>query len=445
MYSSMAALRPRRGAELLAPAQARERSIRRRVGITWGLLVLDGLTYYGTVVHIPTAAGKVVQQGALQVALLVALTLNRRGIVRPNVFLCLASLLVIGAMISSLPTIHLGSFYRTFRLAEFVATLWLLTPWWGRRDLLLVRCHLASFSVILGTVVLGLLVAPRRAIPAGIAGTPAGTGATGGRLTGVLWYINPTGVAHYAAVALGIVVILWFCGQIGGRAAMIAAVATAAILILTHTRTALIGFVVGLVVAGLSLIAVEDKVRKFFAAAAAVLAIAIIALSGAVSIWLTRGESKQSLLSLTGRTQSWGPLLAFPRDNFREIFGFGLSDSTFNGLSINNNWLSSYQQQGLFGVVICAAFLFFLLVIAYFQSSGVQRALALFLIMFCLVSSFTEDGFTDVSIYLLDLTLAASLLVPSAADRTAHLNDYGLTTAAQPPSEMLSWNEATPY
>jgi hypothetical protein len=29
------------------------------------------------------------------------------------------------------------------------------------------------------------------------------------------------------------------------------------------------------------------------------------------------------------------------------------------------------------------------------------------------VASFTEDGFTEVSPYLLDLTLAASLLVPS--------------------------------
>ena len=181
MYSSMTALRPRRGAGLLAPARARERSVRLRVGITWGLLVLNGLTYYGSLVHIPTAAGRVVQQGALQVALLVALTVNRRVIVRPNVFLCLASLLVIGAVISSLPTIHLGSFYRVFRLAEFVAVLWLLTPWWGRRDLLLVRCHLASLCVVLGTVVLGLLVAPGRAIPAGNVGTnPAGSDPTAG-------------------------------------------------------------------------------------------------------------------------------------------------------------------------------------------------------------------------------------------------------------------------
>jgi hypothetical protein len=422
MYSSMAVLRPRRGAERLASAQARERSIRRRVGVTWGLLVLNGLTYYGTLVHIPTAAGKVVQQGALQVALLLALTVNRRIIVRPNVFLCLASLLVIGAVISSAPTIHLGSFYRIFRLAEFVATLWLLTPWWGRRDLLLVRCHLASLWVVLGTVVLGLLVAHGRAIPGGNVGSnPAGTDPTAGRLTGVLWFIAPTQVAHYAAVALGMVVILWFCGQIGGRTAMIAAVAAAAILYLTHTRTALVGLVVGILVAGLSLIAEKTKVRKFYVAAAAVPAIVIMALSGAIGTLLTRGEGTQQLTNLTGRTQRWGPLLTFPRDKFQEIFGFGLSNSSFNGLPIDNNWLSSYQQQGLFGAVVCGAFLFFLFITAYFQSSGVRRALALFLITFCLVSSFTEDGFTDASIYLLDLTLAASLLVPSAAGREPHI------------------------
>jgi hypothetical protein len=441
MYSSMTALRPRRGAELLAPERARERSIRRRVGITWGLLILNGLTYYGSLAHIPTAAGRGVQQGALQVALLMALTVNRRVIVRPNVFLCLASLLVFGAVVSSLPAIHLGSFYRVFRLAEFVAVLWLLTPWWGRRDLLLVRCHLASLYVVLGTVVLGLLVAPGRAIPAGNVGTnPAGTDPTAGRLTGVLWFIAPTQVAHYAAVALGMVVILWLCGQTGGRSAMIATIAAAAILILTHTRTALVGLVVGILVAGLSLITAEARVRKFFAAAAAVLAIAIIAFSSAITTWLTRGEAAGQLLSFTGRTKFWGPLLAFPRDKFQEIFGFGLSNSSFNGLSIDNNWLSSYQQQGVFGAVVCAAFLFFLLVAAYFQPSGARRALALFLIMFCLVSSFTEDGFTDASIYLLDLTLAASLLVPSAADRGRTLNDYSKLLPLSGQVEMLLEN-----
>ena len=58
--------------------------------------------------------------------------------------------------------------------------------------------------------------------------------------------------------------------------------------------------------------------------------------------------------------------------------------------------------------------LVFLLVTAYFQPRGVRRALALFLVTYCLVASFTEVGFTDASPYLLDLTVAASLLVPSS-------------------------------
>ncbi len=167
----------------------------------WGLLVLNVLTFYpgGPFLPIPSAVGKAITQGALPVALLLALSLNRRVIVRPNVFLCIVCVLVVEAIVSSLQTPHLGPMYRTFRLAEFVVALWLLTPWWGRRDLLLVRCHLKALAVVLGTVVVGLLVAPGHALG-------------GGRLSGVIWAIPPTQVAHYAAVATGLVVVLWLCG-----------------------------------------------------------------------------------------------------------------------------------------------------------------------------------------------------------------------------------------
>ena len=100
MNSSVAAVRPRRGVPLLASARASERSVRLRVGIAWGLLVLNALTYYGSVLHIPSAVGKGAAQAALPAALLVALTVNRRVIVRPNVFLCLVSLLAMEAIIT---------------------------------------------------------------------------------------------------------------------------------------------------------------------------------------------------------------------------------------------------------------------------------------------------------------------------------------------------------
>jgi hypothetical protein len=406
MNSSIAAPRPSTGARLLAPAEARERSIRRRVGIAWGLLVFNSLTYYSSLVHIPSAVGKGIAQAALPVALIVALSVNRRVLVRPNVFLCLVSLLLIGAIVTTLQPQHIGTIYRTVRLAEFIAVLWLLTPWWGRRDMLLLRYHLVSYSVLLGSVVLGLMVAPGHAL-------------SGGRLAGVIWYVPPTEVAHYAAITFGVVVVLWLCGYVRGRPTLAVVAGTGVILILTHTRTALVGLVAGLLVAGLSLIAAKARVRKLFAAAGAVAAIAIMTLSSFITAWLARGEGTQELSDLTGRTLVWGPLLASPRDTFQETFGFGLSNGSFNGLPIDSNWLSSYQEQGLFGVVICAAMLLFLLVTAYFQPRSVQRALALFLITYSLVASFTQDGFTDASTYLLEVTLAASLLVPPLAARNS--------------------------
>jgi hypothetical protein len=404
MTATVATIRPGRGVPL-PEAEARDRTVRRRVGIVWFLLVLDTLSYTGSVIHIPSAVGKGIAQGALPAAILVALTINRRVVVRPNVFLCLVILLAAEAFVTSLQPQKFGTVYRTFRLAEFAAALWLLTPWWGRRDLLLVRCHLKALAVVLGSVLLGMLVVPNKAIGSG-------------RLIGVLWDIPATQVAHYAAIIFGLTAVLWFCGQLPGRRTLAIVSAAGVILILTHTRTALVAMIAGLVVAGLSLIVARARVRKLFATTGAIAAVAVITLSGILTSWLARGQSTEQLTHLTGRTSVWGPLLAFPRDRFQEIFGFGLSNDSFNGLPIDSNWLASYQSQGLFGVVLCAIMLIFLLTLAYFQQRGVQRALALFLVTYCLIASFTEVGFTDASPYLLELTLAASLLIPPATARS---------------------------
>ena len=61
--------------------------------------------------------------------------------------------------------------------------------------------------------------------------------------------------------------------------------------------------------------------------------------------------------------------------------------------------------------------LLFLLVTAFFQPAGVKRALALFLVTYSLVASFTQVGFTDATTYLLELTVAASLLIPTRSRR----------------------------
>ena len=392
------------------PAAARDRWVRRRVGLAWSLLILNTLVFYPQtysgfplVVPIPSMIGKVITQGALPVALLLLLTVNRRMAVRPNAFLFLASLLVIEALLTSIHVSDISNAYRSFRFAEFVAALWLLSPWWGRRDLLLVRCHLVSAAVVLGSVVLGILAAP-------------GIALAQGRLEGAFWPNPPTQIAEFAAVTVGLVVILWLKGLVSGRAALLVVPSAGAILLLTHTRTALAALLAGLLVAGLSLFMSTARARKLFAAAGAAAFIGAMTLSGVVTAWWARGQNKYLLANLNGRTVAWAGVLSIPRNQFQMISGFGLSSQQYNNLSIDNSWLVAYNDQGLFGVVICATMLLFLFVTACFRAHGVQRALALFLVTYCLVTSFTESGISTPSTFLLYLALAASLLVPSFAD-----------------------------
>jgi hypothetical protein len=408
--SSPTLLRPRHGILPAAPPLTSERLIRRRVYLTWGLLYFNTLTFFPQVsfLPIPSFIGKGIAQAVLPVALLLALSLNRKVLVRPNVFLCLVSLIALETILTTLQPQHVGTIFRTVRLVMFVVCLWLLTPWWGRRDLLLLRAHLVAIGVALASVIIGFLVSPGHALAQH-------------RLSGALWPMQPTQVAHYAAVMIGLVVVLWFCGNVRGRTAALVTIVAGAILILTHTRTALAALIVGILVAGMSLIVAKPRVRKLFATLGAVTGVSALTLSAYITTWLERGQSSAGLENLTGRTKVWGPLLAAPRDKFQEFFGFGLSNVSFDGFPIDSNWLASYQEEGLFGVVVCAMILVFMLVASYFQPRGLQRAVALFLVAYAVVASFTEDSFTDVSPYLLDLAVAASLLVP-VVDRSSEGN-----------------------
>jgi hypothetical protein len=380
-------------------AEARDRSVRRRVGAAWALLYFNTLTYVpGSLLHIPSIVGKGLAQSSLPLAILVALTVNPRVRLRPNVFLCLVSLLVAETVIVSTSPQYLGTVFRTFRLAEFVTVLWLLTPWWGRHDMLLLRCHLRCLLVALGSVLLGLLIAPGQALASG-------------RLSGVIWPMGATQVAQYAAVAAGVIVVLWLARLLRGPVTFVGVTVAVSILLLTHTRTALVGLVAGILVAGLSLFAINARVRKFFAAGVVAASIAVMTAGSVVSTWLARGQNAQGLATLSGRTNFWTLVVNQPRTKFQEIFGFGLSNASVNGLPIDSNWLAAYMQEGLFGVIVCAMILVFLFVAAYFQPPGVRRALALFFLVYCMLASFTEDTFSDASTYLLHLTVAASLLI----------------------------------
>ena len=380
-----------------ARTQVLERSVRRRLGTAWALLFFNTLTYTGgTVLHIPAKVGKIMAQGSLPLAILILLTINPKLKIRPSVFLCVTCLLMLDSMISASQVAKFGTTLRTFRLAEYLFALWLLTPWFGRADMLLAKYQLRALWCALISVLVGMMVAPGRAF------------ANGGRLSGVIWSLYPTQVAQYGAVAAGMLAVLWMGRKVSGRVALVGVTVAIAEVVLSHTRTALVGLVAGLIVAGLSLS--NARVRRFFTAVAVITAVAVVGAASAITSWLARGEGTAGLLTLTGRTNFWAAVLNTPRTPFQEIFGFGISNASINGLPIDSNWLSAYMQEGILGVVACALILLVLFAAILLKTSGLARALALFLVTYVLVASFTEDAFSDVTTYLLHLTVAASLI-----------------------------------
>jgi hypothetical protein len=366
----------------------------------WAALYINVLTFTGSVLlPIPPSIGQAIAQGMLLVALVLALLANPGVVVRPNIFLTLLTMLAVLALMASLHNEFVfASTYRAGRLVLFVVVLWLLTPWWGRPEMPLLQAHLLCQRIILASVWLGALVAPGAAF------------STQGRLAGLLWPIPPTQVAHYAAVLFGCTVVLWFCGVVAGRGMVVTLVAAAAALVATHTRTALLGVVLGLTVAAASLFLGHARVRRATAVALLAALAVWIVFSPVIVSWLTRGQSAEDLAQLTGRTKVWAAAAEHERSIMQELFGTGLGNKSFNGLPIDSNWVATHLETGRLGVAIVVAVLLVLFFAAVTRPAGPRRAVALFLIVFCLTSSFTETGLGDASPYLLELTVAASLL-----------------------------------
>ena len=347
------------------PAETGDRAIRFRVGLAWGLLFLNVLTFYkGTwnqlplIVPIPSKIGQLMTQGSLPAALLVAWSANRRMLFRPNVFLTPLTLLFVEALLSAInPNGHIiGTLYRTCRLGEFIATLWLLSPFADRRDLLFVKCQLKALGVRWPPCCPACSSRraghwPGQALRRVLADHPgAGGGPVGGRPR-----------PDRRALVLR---------RASGRRTLPIAGVLSIMLLLTHTRTEVIALMAGLFVAGLSMFTVRIRVRRLFASAAITVSVAAIAFSSVLTAWLARGESSEELSNLTGRTNVWTTVVNSPRDLFQMILGYGLSNKASNGLPIDSNWLAGYYDLGLLGVAIIASFLLFVLVNAFFQPPG---------------------------------------------------------------------------
>ena len=92
------------------------------------------------------------------------------------------------------------------------------------------------------------------------------------------------------------------------------------------------------------------------------------------------------------------------------LIGRGLTNASFNGRAIDGSWPALYADEGLIGVAIGVAVVLSLLMLATTKPPGPDRAVAVFLIIYCLVAAISETGLGAPTVYLLDLTVAASLL-----------------------------------
>ncbi|MGW5607505.1 O-antigen ligase domain-containing protein [Streptomyces sp. NPDC003753] len=377
------------------------------VGTVWGLLVLNTLGSAGakTIVPLPRSLIQMVTMGALVTAFALALIVNLRLRIRPSAYVFLLTLLLATSVISSAHLESgLGALFRCFRLALFVGTLWLLTRWWDG-GMTFVRHHIRMYFAVLGSVAAGLVVSPGAALP----------DLYGGRLVGALWPLTPPQIGQYAAVITGLTALLLMAGRTDRTSAAVVIVPSLVLLGLTHTRTATLGLLVGLALAIGSLLLTSSAARRFFTWAVLSATVAAVGFASVLQAWFLRGQSKENFSSLTGRAKVWDALLAAPRTTGEQLFGVGLGDKSFGGLPIDDSWLAVYNEQGLIGVSLVAAFLIVLGGVALLRPPSLQRACAIFLISYCALASYTEAGLGDASPYLLHLAVAASLLAEPAA------------------------------
>ncbi|WP_432192849.1 O-antigen ligase domain-containing protein [Streptomyces sp. bgisy027] len=408
------------------------------VGTVWGLLVLNTLGSAGakTIVPLPRSLIQMVTMGALVVAFTLALTVNLRLRIRASAYVSLLTLLLVASVISSADLESgFGALFRCARLALFVGTLWLLSRWWDGSTTF-VRHHIRMYFAVLGLVAAGLVISPGAALP----------DLYGGRLVGALWPLTPPQIGQYAAVIIGLTVLLLLGRRTDRASAAVVIVPALVLLALTHTRTATLGLVIGLTLAIGSLILTSAAARRFFTWAVVCATVAAVGFASVLQAWFLRGQSKENFSSLTGRAKVWDALLAEPRTTGETLFGMGLGDKSFGGLPIDNSWLAVYQEQGLIGLGLVTAIIIVLGGIALLRPPSLERACAIFLISYCAMASYTEAGLGDASPYLLHLALAASLLAAPAVKAPAAdapLADAPLATPEAPRRRVPQWARRT--
>jgi hypothetical protein len=372
---------------------------RRRVKLIWLLVVMTSLPWGSSnrTVPIPKRVEQLSTALALGGAALLALALNRRVRIRAAGFVVLYGALVVVSLVPVLGGwAGPGSLFRAGRFGLVLAVAVLLSPFWARDRDVLLDAQLGAYRFLVVVTGIWLLL---------------GLGFNEqGRLFSQVPALEPPQVGQVAAVLAGVLVLLMVCNVVPVRRGLPWFVACVAFLLLSYTRTAVVALVVAVLLGMLSLVSTSRRARALVTLVLLGLPLGVLVFGSLADAWFRRGQDEALFSTLTGRTLAWDRIYEFPRDVRVGLFGIGLGDKSIDGLPIDSGVLAIYHEQGRVGVAVMVAMLIALVGVTVAASPGPRRAIALFLITYCIVSSYTETGIGDVSGYLLILVVASSLV-----------------------------------
>lgn len=372
---------------------------RRRVKLIWVLVVLTSLPWGNPnrTVSIPKRPEQLGTALGLGASALLALALNRRVRIRASGFVVLYGALVAVSLVPILGGwAGSGSLFRAGRFGVVLAVTALLSPFWARERDVLLDAHLSAYRfLVVGTGVWLLL----------------GLGLNEqGRLFSQVPALEAPQVGQIAAVLAGVLALLMVCNVVPARRGLLWFVICVAFLLLSYTRTAVVALVVAGLLGMLSLVSTSRRARALVTLVLVGLPVGVLLLGSLADTWFRRGQDEAVFSTLTGRTLAWDRVFELPRDLPVRLFGVGLGDKSIDGLPIDSGMLGIYHEQGRVGVAVMVAMLIALVVVTVAAAPGPRRAIALFLVTYCIVSSYTETGIGDVSGYLLMLLIASSLV-----------------------------------
>jgi hypothetical protein len=390
------------------PTTALTREERRLVTAVWFLLFGSSLAWSisgpGWVVQIPSR----IEQLGTAVALGAAAYLAYRA--NPRVKLGGSWHVVLYA---SVPAIALcaplagvggpGTLFRASRFFVALAAMLLIAPLWQRDRWFLANTHARALRLLISAALLSYVL---------------GKGLNpDGRLIAQVPALRAPQVGQFAAVLVGITAVQLIAGAPRlRRGPLWIALGTMAML-LSQTRTPLIALAIALGVALLMLCLTRLRARRLFACLVVAGPLLYVTLSPLARAYLRRNQSDAFLASLTGRRTAWEMVHEFPRTGFQELFGVGYGDKSIEGRPIDNGYLATYHELGKVGLAVTILVIAVLALRALACRRPANRALAVFLVTFVAIASYTETGIGDMSPYVMHLIVAGALVSPWVSAR----------------------------